>query len=146
MNSAEAISLPGLVEEVREAEKTEVRHGCFVLPTRYILHQHDYAAAGGHAYIEVLEIENCPDNRCGTVINWYGNGLRCFLEWESLEVAMEAFKRYVCGVELEKRLRACPGMIRFVEWSPRRPWFYAKGDEDLDGDWVVEAPTKKEEE
>jgi hypothetical protein len=116
-------------------------HGTYGGYTRYDMVQHKYAGGGnpgGGGFIEVLEIKNPPDGRHGIVIYQYdtSKGSR-FSEWKTLSQAISAWDKYaLSGLNADRGLPLCEGFIRRVQCSALRPWFYAKGDELLIGDYV----------
>ncbi|MEK7160392.1 MAG: hypothetical protein AAB724_00030, partial [Patescibacteria group bacterium] len=57
-------------------------------------------------------------------------------EWETLENALEAFKRYWSSRETETGFAKIPGFKRRILCSALTPWFYAIGDEELIGDYA----------
>ncbi|MFH1423833.1 MAG: hypothetical protein ABIG29_02685 [Candidatus Nealsonbacteria bacterium] len=137
------------VEEVRGFLKKNVRtidipttgqvnvpHGGYGMYTRYQITQHDYAG-GGCGYIEVLEIKDPPGGRCGFVIHEYrGPGDALFSEWEALENARAAFKRYWGRHDSTETFPKLLGFKRFIPCGALSPWFYAIGDEELIGDYA----------
>jgi len=112
-------------------------HGGFGKYTRFKVVQHRYAG-GGYGelggYIEVLEIKNAPDGRCGFVFHEY-NSLdgSVFSEFTNLKNAIVVFEtRSITAKELSK----CKGFLRRVVCGGFEPWFYAVGDQNLRGDFV----------
>ena len=122
------------IEEVK-TKRVLISHGAYGAYTRYSVKQHKYAG-GGYAgcggYIEVLEICNPPDNRCGTVIHMSdsSHGNRVF-EFTSLKSAKRA-SSYSQPEDICKQ----PGFIREFECGILQPWFFAVGDQHLFGDYV----------
>lgn len=119
-----------------------VTKGGYALESLYDIVQHEYAG-GGYAgcggYIEVLEIKNPPEDRQSIVIYEYNSGLGAqFSEWEDLEFALAAYKRYWGSPE---RTRAAfpqlPGFIRILDRCDTLPWFYAKAGDRTPGDYVA---------
>jgi hypothetical protein len=112
-------------------KQVNVGHGAYSQYSRYEITQHDYVG-GMMGYIELLEIKNPPDNRCGIIINEYMDN---FTEWETLENARAAFKKYWAwrSTNFYKLL----GFKRQVVCEALTPWFYAIGDEELIGDYVL---------
>ena len=115
--------------------RVAVGHGGYSQYTRYNITQHKYAA-GGQAYIEVLEIKNPPDGRCGIVINEYHNGDSVFTEWHTLEHALEAYEKGWGSWKTDKVFPTLKGFVRRVICNVLTPWFYAIGDEELVGDYT----------
>jgi hypothetical protein len=105
--------------------------------TRFDAEQHAYAG-GGCGYVEVLEIKDAPDGRCGIVISYCGPGFESFSEWESLPDAMAAFKklRWSGRQKREDDFEGLAGFKRFVNCGELTPWFYALGEQALVGDYV----------
>ena len=117
---------------------TVVPHGAYEQPSRYQITQHNYAA-NMVAYIELLEIVDPPDGRCGTVIHKYYADDSWFIEWEDLAQAQAAFKRcWGAGHLMVKRLLEQPGFKRMILCKAHTPWFYATGDQELEGDFIKE--------
>lgn len=112
-----------------------VGHGGHERHTRYNIKQHNYAA-GGRRYIEVLEIKNPPERRCGIVINEYDCGDSAFTEWETLENARNAFKRFWGICDTLKEFPKLEGFKRSIVCNGLTPWFYAIGDQELIGDYA----------
>lgn len=118
-----------------------ISHDGYGRYTRYKIVQHKYAG-GGHpgcgGFIEVLEIKNLPDKRCGFVI--YSDMGSCdsvFFEFKSLEDAIKAFeKNWSVGRSIRKRMAEQKGYIRTVECGFLNPWFYAVADQNIVGDLV----------
>lgn len=111
--------------------KVSVPHGSYGQYTRYDVIQHNYAGGGG-GYVEVLEIKNPPDGRCGIVINEYQNGESVFTEWDTLENAKDAFRKSWRHNDYSD----FAGFKRRVDCNALTPWFYAIGDEELVGDYA----------
>jgi len=118
---------------------TIVPHGSYERPSRFQITQHSYAA-GMSAYIELLEIADPPDGRCGLVIHEYiASGSEAgswFMEWEDLASAKAAFEQGWGAPGRVKRLLEQPDFKRHVHRRKRTPWFYAVSDQELDGDFV----------
>jgi hypothetical protein len=127
--------------DIPTTKRVVLQHGSFGSYTRYDIKQHKYAGGGGGGccgYIEVLEIKDPPDNRCGIVIHEYDNhnGSR-FTEFQALEDALSAFEKYWRNPrESKEKMRKCKGFIRRVECGIFQPWFYAVGDQLLQKDFV----------
>lgn len=122
--------------------RVNIAHGGYGQYTRYDVVQHDYAGGGpgdggGWGYIEVLEIKNPPDGRWGIVINEHTShkgGM--FTEWETLDHAHAAFKKFWCSDSTEEKFPKLTGFKRRVTCGELTPWFYAIGDEQLIGDYA----------
>lgn len=114
-----------------------VQHGGFEKYTRFRIEQHKYAG-GGCGFIEVLEIKNPPDKRCGFVIYLETNYENTFFsEFETLQDVILAFeKNWSAGRELKDRISKQKGFIRTVECGFLNPWFYAVADQNIVGDLV----------
>jgi len=116
--------------------RVNVGHGCYGRYTRFDIVQHKYAGGGnegGGGYIEVLEIKNPPDRRCGIVIyeyTTYGNSV--FYEFSNLQDAILAFEKNCGGSGFPK----CKGFLRRVVCDRLNPWFYAVGSQLLLDDFV----------
>lgn len=121
------------IVELPITSKVCLEHGSFGAYSRYKIEQRYYA--GGHGgYIEALEIFNPPENRCGNVIYWrMDNGNRGFSEFETMEDAVQAAEKGDFFSYYEKS----KGFKRKVKCGYMLPWFYAIGDEELIGDYVL---------
>lgn len=123
--------------------RVDVAHGSYGQYTRYSVKQHRYSGGGpgengAWGYIEVLEIADPPDGRCGVVIyecnSWQGSA---FTEWESVDMANSAFELSLRRRTDEERLLSQQaGFKRHVVCGALTPWFYAIGDEQLIGDYA----------
>lgn len=139
----------GRIPDVQEFLKTTIRtirppvttrvlisHGGYGGFTRYDVVQHKYGG-GGSGFIEVLEIRNPPEDRCGIVMYEYNSyGGSFFTEWTSLEKAVAAWEKGWKNRHREEELPQLPGFIRLVRCNALTPWFYALGTEELVGDYV----------
>ena len=125
------------IEPAAETHAVNVTHGGYGMYSRYRLKQHSYG--GGHGgYIEVLEVENPPDDRWPIVFHVYicDQG-HSFSEWRSVTAAKAAYESFFnldCGRE---KLEKLPGFRRFVSCHCLIPWFYAIGTEELWGDFAL---------
>jgi len=124
---------------------TMVRHGGYAQPSRYQITQHRYGAGGNPGYggfIELLEIADPPSGSSGVVIHErLENGpeiTEWFIEWRDLPSARAAAKVGWSMAGKRERLCAQPGFKRLVLCDARIPWFYAIGDQKLDGNFVKE--------
>ena len=109
--------------------EVSVSHGAYGRYTRYAIAQHEYAGGPG-GFVEVLEIENPPDERCGNVIHEYSsNEGSIFHEFKSPEGALSGWKklRAVRRGEWSEE----DGFIRSVSCGMLDPWFYAIADQAL---------------
>jgi hypothetical protein len=113
--------------DVPTTGRVNISHGSYGKYTRYDVAQHKYAG-GGAGYIEVLEIKNPPDDRCGFVIYEYHDGAGVFTEWETLENTEVAFENTWSSRERVDQLNLSPGFKRRVPCGALTPWFYAVGD------------------
>lgn len=138
----------GTLEKVGEFLRTNIRtidipttgrvhlaHGGYGQYTRYDIKQHDYAGGGG-GFIEVLEVKSPPDGRWGIVVNEHTCKGGVFTEWETLESARDAFKKFWGSPRTEEEFPKLPGFKRHVICGALTPWFYAIGDEQLIGDYA----------
>lgn len=113
-----------------------VGHGGYGMYTRFDIVQHKYAG-GQSGYIEALEIKDAPDGRCGFVVHDYAGMAGCrFYEFDSLDSANAAFEKSWGACDRDKELQDCPGFKRRIDCGPRLPWFYAVGDQHIQGDIV----------
>ena len=109
--------------------------GGFHQYTRYDIHQHCYA--GGRGYIEVLEIKNPPEGRCGFIINEYKPYDRSFFtEWNKIEDAVTAYDSLWGSCGNDKTFPKIDGFKRLVYCNELTPWFYAVGEEEIIGDYA----------
>jgi hypothetical protein len=145
---------PDQAEEVKKFLKENIRtidplvshqvsitHGSYGAYSRFEIKQHEYAAGDGEdgswGYIEVLEIMNPPDLRAKFIINEKNSeGENTFYEWDNLDSALAAFKKFSGTSQNEKNFPKLPGFKRMVPYSLLTPWFYAIGDEELIGDYA----------
>ena len=119
--------------------RVSIAHGGYGQYTRYDVVQHKYAGGqneAGWGYIEVLEIRNPPDGRCGIVINETGSEGGAFTEWENLEYAVAAYNNFYSSHRTEKEFPKLQGFKRRVACGGLTPWFYAISDEQLIGDYT----------
>lgn len=130
-----------LAEHVRSLDlpttgRVNIEHGSFGMYTRYDIKQRKYAGGGG-GYIEVLDIRNPPDDRVGFVVHEYqGRKGSVFYEFDSIERAEAAWEvSWGCG-DPDKKLPTCQGFLRRVACGLLTPWFYAVGEQLLQGDFV----------
>ena len=121
--------------DIPTTNHSQTSHGAYGRLSRYSIRQHRYAGGSG-GFIEVLEITDPPDDRCGIVIHDHWGGQSNFSEWSSLEQATNNFETVVGNSELD-RLKKLPGFIRQVNCSYLTPWFYAVGTQVLFGDFVL---------
>lgn len=121
--------------DIPNTGRVEIGHGGMGKYTRYDIKQHDYAG-GGRGYIEVLEIKNPPDGRCGIIINEYNCGDSVFTEWETLKNARDAFTQQWGSCDTAKEFPKLEGFKRSIVCNALTPWFYAIGDEELIGDYA----------
>ncbi len=113
-----------------------IAHGTYGRYTRYNIKQHDYAG-GGSGYIEVLEIQDPPEERHGIVIfNYDFQRGASFSEWETLGQARKAWDHFLRGSNPNKEFPKLPGFKRLVLCGALTPWFYAFGEEHLIGDYA----------
>jgi len=140
---------PDEIEKIRKLLETSVyevfmpttssvvKHGSHGEYSRYEIQQLKYLA-GQNGFIEILKIDNPPEERCGFIINEYTTRWGgVFSEWKSLEDAKKAFSKFGGELNTEKYFSESPGFKRLVSYGPLTPWFYAIGDELLVGDFAV---------
>jgi hypothetical protein len=130
--------------EEQPVPKGRTSHGAYGHYSRYEIRQHGYAGGGypgNGGFIEVLEIKNPPDGRCGVVIYEESSPpQRCsFSEWESVEQAEAAYEKVWTSREERRQeiYRQSPGFIRTVPCGYLTPWFYAVGEQELSGDYAI---------
>lgn len=114
-----------------------------LVPSRYSVKEHEYSGSGhpgAGGYIQILEVEDAPDNRQPIVTFWHKeSGLEIssgFTEWESIEYAKSAFKMHFPWRIDFKKVKKMPGFVRNVESNYLIPWFYAVGKQIIIGDYV----------
>lgn len=127
------------IEEGSVTHRTNVSHGSYGRYSRYKIKQHKYAG-GGHggvcSYIEVLEIKDPPDGRCGIIIHLYNSrDGATFYECQTVKLACQIFEKH--WGEYDPDLANLPGCLRQVRCGALTPWFYAIGDEELVGDYAL---------
>lgn len=114
-----------------------ISHGGYGRYTRYDMVQHDYAG-GGSGFIELLEVRNAPDQRCKIIIyEYHCYGESAFTEWETLEDAKAAFKKWWGSQNNNENFPKEKGFKRRIECGALPPWFYAVGEEELIGDYAL---------
>jgi len=115
-----------------------VPKGGYGIDSIYNIVQHKYAGGGNTAcggYIEVLEIKDPPNNRCGIIIHEYLAHIgHTFTEWQSLEYALSAYDKSWTWKDTCNSSPSLPGFVRYVFCGQQMPWFYA--DDDIVGDYV----------
>lgn len=139
---------PGDVEQVKQCVKMVrsihipqtseigISHGCEGIYTRFTIKQHKYAAGGWPGcggFIEVLEIKNPPEGRHGIVIHKEDSGRSAFYEFESLDKALKAWEK---SFSFPEKFVNEKGFIRRVDCGLLGPWFYAVGNQAINGDFV----------
>lgn len=129
-----------LIHSIRIPETSElsVDHGCYGRYTRFVIKQHKYAGNGWPGcggFIEVLEIKNPPEGRCGTIIHEENSGKSTFHEFRSMGDALEAYKKFWSLSSTEKFSKE-KGFIRRVNCGLLNPWFYAVGNQAINGDFT----------
>ena len=128
--------------ELPQTHKVNVSHGGYGKYSRFDIKQHKYAGggpgdSGGWGYIEVLEISNPPDGRCGIVIHQTGSGSRTsFTEWGSVAEAVAFWEKNWGGHQHNAVAKTAPGFKREVKCGLLTPWFYAIGEQGLIGDYA----------
>jgi len=133
--------LMGMVNYVRipMGSKTNVSHGGYGRCSRYDIEQFHYA--GGHGgYNEVLHIKDAPAGRCGFVYHSYRSARMgsSFVEMDSVENLNKLWElHWSHPINMMEKLGEQPGFIRFVECGSMMPWFYAVGDQHINGDFVI---------
>jgi hypothetical protein len=106
------------------------------MKTRFDIIQYGYAVSRC-LYIECLEINNPPDGRCGFIIHYEDliNGSK-FIEWETLEDALNAFKQFLPIEDMEQRFSQLKGFKRRVVCGSLSPWFYAGEKQIIEDDFA----------
>lgn len=113
-----------LAEHVQDIDvpttgRMNVSHGGYGRYTRYDITQHQYAGYSGEdsggGYIEVLEVKNPPDKYSGFIIHDFRSSQGAvFAEWESLDVALQAYKQFFESSSRGKTTWQELGCKRFV--------------------------------
>ncbi len=109
---------------------TKISHGAYESRSPYDVVQHEYAAAGAYAYIEVLEIVDAPGGQPKYIIHWYfvpnseSPGHHCY-SFASLEDAINAWQIFYFEQRFHTRDRFNQqiGYLGY-EHSLDTPWFY----------------------
>lgn len=129
--------LSTVIHEMRFPSTHNISHGGYGRYSRFKIKQHKYA--GGHGgYLEVLEIEDAPDGRANFVIYHYEvSGISVFTEWDTLKSAKKAYEKFWSVRNMRDEYPKLEGFKRLVECAADNPWFYAVGNEELVGDYVV---------
>lgn len=109
-------------------KEMNIEHGGYGRYTRFNIKQHKYAGGRG-GYYEALEILNPPDGRCSFVIYKYTSKANEFYEYESLELMMKDWKKHFGDQKTAEKRKVSCGMLA--------PWFYAWGDQVINGDLVL---------
>ncbi|KKT22329.1 MAG: hypothetical protein UW06_C0013G0005 [Parcubacteria group bacterium GW2011_GWE1_43_8] len=128
--------------DIPSAHQVNVGHGAYGMYSRYKIKQHKYAGGGPNdggnwGFIEVLEIKNPPDGRCGIVIHECNSCTGAvFTEWATLTDANKAFKKNWLEEKTNVVFPLSPGFKRRVVCGLMTPWFYAVGDQELFGDFT----------
>ncbi len=116
--------------------RVNVTHGGYGRYTRYDILQHKYGG-GGPGYIEALEIRNSPDGKCGYVVHHYTCYVGSdFFEFDSIENAISAWEVCWSSNDRHKKISKQKGFLRMVRCGVMTPWFYAVGDQLVEGDYV----------
>lgn len=116
--------------------RVNITHGGYGRYSRFEITQHQYGG-GGPGYIEVLEINNPPDGRCGIVIHHYTNHDGSdFFEFDSVENANQAWEVCWASNDRFKKIQKQKGFLRAVCCGGWTPWFYAVGNQLVEGDVV----------
>ncbi len=142
------------IPETKKVSNTD--HGSYRSYSRYDIAQHKHGARDhdeGACYVEVIEIKNAIENKSKFCIYYYSiNGFYLrenesfFQEWNSLENAIDAFENcyyYKRNMKLLEELEKNPkflkekGLIKTVNCCYLTPWFYAVGDQEIFGDYVL---------
>lgn len=130
--------------ELPATKGTLVGHGSYGAYSRYVVTQHRYSGAsgdsGGWGFIEVLTIDDPPHDKHGIVMFEDGthlSGGAVFTEWETLDHALAAFDATVRHRMADGQISKQPGFKRRVDCGKLTPWFYAVGEEELHGDYVL---------
>lgn len=124
-------------------KKTVIEKGALETYSRFDIVQHKYGASMV-SYRELLEIKDPVDEKCGFVIYNHDSQsprLDYFVEFKTLKQAKKAFDKYPTRYDydnpFEEALQKLSGFIRKVECGYLQPWFYAVGNEQIIGDYVI---------
>ncbi len=115
-----------------------VPKGGYGIESIYNIVQHKYAG-GGHSgcggYIEVLEIKDSPDKKCGIIVHEYLTHIgHTFTEWQTLKDALFAYDKCWGNEDNHNVFPTLTGFIRRVVCRDLTPWFYAQNY--IAGDYV----------
>lgn len=121
--------------EFPATKEISIGHGAYGRYSRYDIKKRKYAG-GCSGYIEVLEIKNPPEGRCGNVIHEYNSGESIFYEFRTIGDARMAFENSWSSRRTGEKIKEEPGFIRSVICGYFSPWFYAVADQALFGDFV----------
>lgn len=116
-------------------EIKNIQHGGFGRYTRFDIEQKKYAG-GGSGFIEILKINNPPENRNGNIIHEYESGGSKFWEFETIDDAEEGWKHSWGLSYPEDILNKSKGFIRMVKCDWFSPWFYAVANQALYNDFA----------
>jgi len=140
---------PDCMDSVKESISSNIRridlpttgrvmiaHGGFGMYTRYDIVQHKYGG-GGSGFIEVLEIRNPPEGKCGFVVHHYANHSGSdFFEFDTVKNAVSAWRKCWAANDRHEKISKQKGFLRMVRCGIMTPWFYAVGDQLVEGDYV----------
>ncbi len=130
--------------DVPITHQVNVAHGGYGRYSRFNITQHKYAG-GGHpgcgTYIEILEIQNPPDGRCGIVLHQdirdYHHYGSTFWEFESIDDVLAIWDQvWYVSADSDSKISKSKGFKRKVSCGGLSPWFYAIGDQALFGDYA----------
>ncbi len=129
------------------ANEGHVGKGSYRKYSRYHIEQHRYAGGGcpnNGGYIEALEIHDAPEGRHPFII--YASSERpldpprgLFAEFHTLQETIAAYEQLwgKSRGSITKTAPTLPGFQRLVQCDYLTPWFYAVGNQELLGDFVV---------
>ena len=123
---------------IPETSAVGIGYGGYGKLTKFIVNQHKYAGSGWPGcggFIEVLEIKNPPQGRCGIVIHEENSGRSTFHKFGSLNEALKAWEKF-WSLSSTEDLAKEKGFIRRVNCGLLEPWFYAVGNQAINGDFA----------
>ena len=116
-------------------EIKNIEHGGYGRYTRFDTKQQKYAG-GGCGYIEVIKINNPPENRNGNIVHECESSTSIFWEFDTIENAMKAWECSWGRSYPADELKRSKGFIREVKCGWFSPWFYAVANQTLCGDFA----------
>jgi hypothetical protein len=110
--------------------------------TRYdvVMHRH---IASICSCVVCLEINDSPSGHCQFIIYCASREEEsAFIEWETLEDAINAFEQFWPTGTMKERFPQLKGFKRYIVSGPLIPWFYAIGMQRIVGDFAFSEECK----